>query len=84
MKAICYKQVQQIKQNSIHCESKTQSGIRQRSPLGLLTIIRCSFYVTADLEDFQDKDLIRVELKATILKENTITAALTIFGINTI
>ena len=55
-------------------ESKTLSGIQQRAPLGLLTIVRlvnsiaksiialvqntrCSFYITAGLEDFEDKVL---------------------------
>ena len=100
MKAICYKQAQRIKQNSTHSQNKTQSGIQQRAPLGLLIIIRlinsaakskislvqnikrCSFYLAAALEDFEDKGLIRVKSKAKTFKEKkTVAETLAVFGI---
>ena len=94
MKAICYKRVQRINQNSIHCQSKTQSYIQQRAPIirlvnsiakSIIALVqnvkRCSFYVTAGLEDIEDKGLIRVESKSKLLKEKTISDALTVFGI---
>ena len=87
MKAICYKQVQRIKQKC-YALSKVNSiwYLSYWAPLGLPTNIdvinsiakstialvqnkkRCSFCVTACVEDFEDDGLIRVESKAKILK----------------
>ena len=43
-------------------------------------IKKCPFYITAGLDDFEDKGLKRVESKAKTLKEKTTAETLTLFG----